>query len=359
MLETIREYAGERLQEAFDAADTKRRLAEFLLAFAEDAEPHLTMEDQVPWLDRCDLEAANIRAGLSWAVEAGQADIGLRTAAALWRYWQQRGPLWEGRRALEQLLAIGESSPAARVRALSAAGGLAWWGGDYEATRRHYEAALPLARQSGERPAEMEALYNLASVIMWSDAIDVAETLLRESLALAEALGDRRGLAKAQQGLGFAAIVRGEIGGAVAIFERSLAQAEALGDRLDTIDSLIALGNAYRRLGEHERSSEHYLRGLDMTVAARNRQMSTGLLFLLSALESERGRHQRAAQLWGAAESAREITGAVRPAVAARLIGEPVSTARGAIGDDAVDLALAEGGNMDFTTAIAYAHGDG
>jgi predicted ATPase/class 3 adenylate cyclase len=359
MLETIREYAGERLHEEFAAADTKRRLAEFLLAFAEDAEPHLTMDDHVPWLDRCDLEAANIRAGLSWAVEAGEADIGLRTAAALWRYWQQRGPLWEGRRALEQLLALGDSSPTSRVRGLAAAGGLAWWSGDYETTRRHYAEALPLARQSGKRPAEMEALYNLASVVMWSDASDVAESLLRESLVLADELGDPRGIVKAQLGLGIAAIVRGDIREAVAIFEKSLAQAEALGDRLDTIDALISLGNAHRRLGEHERASDYYLRGLDMTVAARNRQMSTGLLFLLSALEVEIGHYERATRLWGAAESAREITGAVRPAVAARLIGDPVTAARQAIGKEAVELALAEGGRMDFTGAIAYAHGDG
>lgn len=145
----------------------------------------------------------------------------------------------------------------------------------------------------------------------------------------------------------------------MAIFEKSLAQAEALGDLLDTIDALISLGNAHRRLGEHERASDYYLRGLDMTVAARNRQMSTGLLFLLSALEVETGRYVRAARLWGAAESAREITGAVRPAVAARLIGDPVTAARHAIGDKAVELALADGGRMDFTGAIAYALGDG
>jgi predicted ATPase/class 3 adenylate cyclase len=170
MLDTILEYAGERLREEFDASATNRRLAEFLLGFAEEAQPHLTTEDQVLWLDRCDLEAANVRAAIRWTIDAGQADIGLRMAAALWRYWQQRGPLWEGRRAIEELLDAGKSSSAARVRGLSAAGGLAWWDGDYEATRRHYEEALPLARQTGDQAAEMEATYNLASVVLWSDA---------------------------------------------------------------------------------------------------------------------------------------------------------------------------------------------
>jgi hypothetical protein len=95
-----------------------------------------------------------------------------------------------------------------------------------------------------------------------------------------------------------------------------------------------------------------------MLVGAGNRQMSTGLLFLITALESELGRHERVARMWGAAESAREITGAVRPPVADRLIGDPVAAAREAIGDEAVERALAEGRAMRFEAIVGYARED-
>jgi predicted ATPase/class 3 adenylate cyclase len=359
MLETILEYAEERLREEFDGDATLRRLAEFLLTFAEEAETHVTMEDQVPWLDRCEREGPNLRLAIQWAVEAGEAEIGLRTASALWRFWQQRGPLWEGRRALDQLLALGESSPEVRAKALGAAGGLAWWDTDFQATRHHYEEALSLARESGDPRVEMEALFNRAFVAAWSDAEgpQVAEELFRQSLALAEDLGDRKGIARAHRGLGFLlAVVTGEFASAVRFFETSLKLSEDLGERSEVSDTLISLGNAYRRLGETERARGYYLRGLDMMVASGNRPMSTGLLFLICALESEIGRHERVARLWGAAESAREVTGAVRPPVAERLIGDPLAVARQSLGDEPVDRALAEGRAMDLDAAIEYAH---
>jgi len=361
MLETIRDFAAERLAHEFDADDTLRRLAAFFTAFAEEAEAHLTKDDQVAWLDRCELDRDNFRAAIHWAHSAGEAEAGLRIAAALWRFWQQRGPIWEGREVLDQLLALGGASAAVRARALGAAGGLAWWGNDFGAVGHHYEEALPLARESGETPILVEALYNRAFVAAWNEAEgpDVAEELFREGLALAESSGDRKGIALAQGGIGFVlAVVRGDAAAAVAAFEAALSMFEEMGERTQVSDTLVSLGNAYRRLGKLERARDYYLRGLAMLAAAGNRQMTTGLLFLICALESERGEHARVARLWGAAEAAREVTGAIRPPVAGRLIGDPVAAARAAIGDDAVERALGEGRAMDLDAAIAYAHAD-
>ena len=374
MLETILEYADGRLREEFDAEATNRRLAEFLLAFAVDVEPHLTLQDQTKWLDLCEREGPNLRRALRWAVDAGEADIGLRTAAALWRYWQQRGPTWEGRTALDQLLALGGSSLEVRARALGAAGGLAWWDGDYQATHLHFEEALPLVRQSGDRQGEVDALYNLGFVTVWlgaGDAVDraraegrfahadAAESLFRQSLAIAEELRDQKGIAKAHRGLGFVVgVARGDPAATVAIFEKAAAMFEELGDRWELTETLVGLGNATRFSGDKERARAYYLRGLDLMMDAGNRPMSTGILFLLSALESELGRHERATRLYGAGESAREVTGAVTTPVGVRLMGDPVGLARQAIGDDAVGQALSEGRAMDREAAIAYAHED-
>jgi predicted ATPase len=168
MLETILDYAGDRLRAEFDSDATHRRLARFYLAFAEEARPHLTQVDQTLWLDRCERERPNLRRALAWTLDAGEVDIGLQLATALWRFWHQRGPIWEGRRVLEELLALPGSSPAVRGRALGAAGALAWWGGDYAATRQYHEQALPLVQQAGDRQAEVEALYDLGFAMLWS-----------------------------------------------------------------------------------------------------------------------------------------------------------------------------------------------
>ena len=374
MLETILEYADERLREEYDAKATYRRLAEFLLAFAEAAEPHLTLEEQAPWLDRCQREGPNLRRAIGWAVEAGEAEIGLRTAAALWRFWQLRGPIREGRNALDKLLALGGSSPKVRAKALGAAGSLAWWGGDYRATQLHFEEALPLVRESGDQLGEVDALYNLGYVTLWSgagDAVDQARTenrfahadaaegLFRQGLALAEELGYQKGVAKAHRGLGFVlGIARGNPAATLPIFEKAAAMFEELGDRWELTETLVGLANATRFSGDRERARGYYLRAFDMMVEAGNRPLTTGILFLLAGVESELGRHERATRLHGAGEAAREVSGAVTTPVGVRLLGDPVGTARQAIGDEAVDRALAEGRAMDRDTAIAYAHED-
>jgi predicted ATPase/class 3 adenylate cyclase len=365
MLETILEYAGERLGDEFDPDATQRRLAEFLMAFAEEAEAHLTTQDQARWLDRCEQERANLRASIVWAIDSGEAEIGLRIAAALWRFWQLRGPLWEGRRALDELLALEGSSPRVRARAHTAAGGLAWWGTDLPATELHHEEALRLFRESGDRRGEVEGLYNVAALRLTSaflsggSGVDAAEDLFRQSLVLAEDLKDGKGIAKAYRGLGLVAgMGRGDPGAAVPLFEKAVTLFEEVGERWELNEALIGLGNAYRFLGDKKRAKAYYLRGLDVMMSAGNRPVGTGLLFLLCALEGEMGRHDRGARLWGAAEAAREINGALSPPVARVLIGDPLTAARQAIGDTAVNQAMAEGRAMDLDAAIAYAHED-
>jgi len=355
MLETISEYGGERLREEFDADATRRRLAEFLLDFVEDAEPHLLMKEQAVWLDRCERERPNLRAAIRWARETGHANIGLRTVTALWRFWHQRGPLWEGRQALDELLALG-GSPEIRARALNAAGGMAWWEGDSAAAQRYQEEALPLFRQIGDRRGEMESLQALATAMTFGAGGPVEERL-RESLAIAEELGDRNGAAFANLGMGrLIALARGDPATAIPIMEQALRAFDDLGNLQGVAECLVSIGHASRRLGEPGRARGNYLRVMDMQVEAGNRPGITGMLFFLSSVEGELGRHERSARLWAAAESAREITGTLTPPAAQGMIGDPVAAAREAIGDEMVERALAAGRTMDHNAAVAYAH---
>jgi len=365
MLETILEYAADRLRTDFDADATQQRLALFLLAYAEEAEPHLTREEQALWLDRCGIEIPNLRRALEWTVETGQPDIGLRIATALWRYWQQRGPMSEGRAVIERLLALPSSSAVVRGRALGAASGLAWWDGDYDATRRHAEEALPLLEASGDQGAEADGLYNLGFALLWSGVlyggmeVERADRLFRTSQGIAEQLGDRRAIAKALRGVGMVAgIARGDLQTAVPIFERAVALAREAGDRWETIEGTIALANGHRFGGDKRGAKWLYLQAIDLAISAANQVVINGLLFLVAGVESEMGQHERVATIWGGTTAAQEASGALRPPSSARLIGDPIGAAREAIGDEAVERALTAGRGLDPDALIAYIRED-
>ena len=363
MLEPIAEFAAEQLHLDEDADNAHRRMADYWLAFAEEAEPHLTRHEQAVWLDRCEREAPNLRRALEWSIEAGEADIGMRIAAALWRFWHQRGPIQEGRDTLDRLTALPGGDPAVIGRAHGAAGGLAWWSGDFAATGRHFGTALSLLEGSGDATAEAEALYNAGFALVWQAVLaggmdaDRAEELFRRSLSLAEAIDDRRGMSRAVRGLGFVTgIARGDAPAAIPLFERSLALAEEAGDRWEMNESIIGIGNAHRFSGDRETAKRAYLQGIDLMAETGNRSVVIGLVLLLSALEVELGNHDRVVRLWGAAQAEREASGAISPPAAARLVGDPVAAARAAIGDEAADAGLAEGRAMDYEALVAYAH---
>jgi predicted ATPase/class 3 adenylate cyclase len=197
MLETIRQFGQEQLQARGDLDLMLRRHGEYYLALAIQAEPHLVADDQVEWLDRCDLEHGNMREALRWAIETGRVERAQEAAGALWRFWQQRGHIAEGARWFDEILGhpAGGGTTAARAKALIGAGGIGWWQRDREAAGRFYSEALEVERVLGDPGRIAEALYNLAYVVAGED-IEGAARLLDESLELFRRAGDERGIAQ-------------------------------------------------------------------------------------------------------------------------------------------------------------------
>src|SRR4029453_10259506 len=183
MLETIREFAQERLGASGDPEPGRRAPPHPLLDLAEEAEPHPPAADQGEWLDRCDTEHANIRAALRWAIDRGDAGPAQAAAGALWRFWQQRGHLAEGRRWLQEGLAMasGQGRTPPRAQGRAGAGGIAWWS-DWEASRAPYEEALAIERELGDPARLARALYNQAFVVAADHDQESAARLLEESL---------------------------------------------------------------------------------------------------------------------------------------------------------------------------------
>ncbi|HEX2032401.1 MAG TPA: adenylate/guanylate cyclase domain-containing protein [Actinomycetota bacterium] len=354
MLETIKEFAGERLAEDFDTDDAAARHATFFLELAEEAEPNLTTGEQAPWLDRCEREHDNIRAVLRRSLEERDAETGLRIVAALWRFWQQRGHLREGLRWAEDVLALPSDRPTpARARAHSAAGGLAYWLSDTETTARHYEACASLARELGDRRILMEATYNLAFLPLQSDDPEEARPLFEEALAIARELDDPDWIVPVMGDLAFVDVAAGNYAEAISLLQETIKLARQRGQRFRLADDLTALGHAQALVGEFEAARRNLREGLEVLVEDENLPLMVTSLFFFAALAGLEGRHHRAARLWAAGQARRESMGGAPESI--MRVSNPTPAAREAIGAEAVDRAVAEGRAMDLDKAVAYA----
>ncbi len=361
MLETIREFGQDQLGAGGDLDLVLRRHGEHFLGLAGEAEPHLTADDQGEWLDRCDREHANIRNALRWAIETGQADRAQESAGALWRFWQQRGHLAEGRRWLEEILAMpsGQGRTRARAKALTGAGGIAWWQNDRGAARAFYEGALAIERELGDPARTAEALYNEAFVMAAVDDLESAARLLDESLALFRSVGNEQGVARALVMLVIRDAVAGEWGRVIARIEEVVAIWRRVGDRLQLAFDLVWLAFAYGRVGRREDARSVALEALDLFRQVDN---ATGVALAfrdLAFLATWEGRHQDAIRLAGASESLRERTGGgPPPGFAGLLEGDPVAEARVHLSEDAAQQAWGEGYSMGVDEAVALARSE-
>jgi predicted ATPase/class 3 adenylate cyclase len=356
MLETIREFGLEQLRANDDVDEVVRRHAEHFLRLAQEAEPHLTADDQGEWLDRCDQEHPNIRAALRWAIDAGQAGRAQETAGALWRFWQQRGHLAEGQEWFKEILAMpsGQEPTAARAKALLGAGGVAWWQQDRVATGGFYEEALAIERQLGDERRIAEALYNLSFVVAGDD-VAAATRMLEESLGLFRRLEDERGVAQA---LSLLVMPDGEAGRWEAVIrklEEVVAIWRRLGDRLQLAFTLLWLAFAYGRLGRRDEARSAGLEALELFREAHN---ATGIgiaLTDLAFLATWEGRHEDALKLEAASRSLKERVGGPPGAIGGLLEGDPAEEARAHLSEDAARRAWEEGGAMGVDDAVALA----
>ena len=159
VLETIREYASERLAESGETAAIQQRHAEYFLQFVEQAEAHLFGADQANWFARIEREHGNIRAALQWAIERREHEKGARLSGSLAWFWLIRGYLSEGRAWLEKTLATSDTlTPVVRAKVLLGIGMMAWAQGDYRQAAPWCEESLALFRRTGDRRGTALAL---------------------------------------------------------------------------------------------------------------------------------------------------------------------------------------------------------
>ena len=224
LLETVRQYARERLVESGGAEAIRARHRDYFVALAEEADNKLLGAEQADALRRLEDEHDNLRLALEWSHEEAPAQEDLRLCGAMHRFWFTRGYVAEGRQWCARILAKGvPAEPTLEyARVVNAAGSLAWHQTDFRAARPLLEQGLALSRGLDDRLGLARSLNNLGSLAFEQGDYPAAQTLYEESLALWRELGDRRGEAGLLGNLALVAWERGDLVAARTLAQESL-----------------------------------------------------------------------------------------------------------------------------------------
>jgi predicted ATPase/DNA-binding SARP family transcriptional activator len=255
MLETVRHFAVERLEEA-GATELRRRHAEWLTELAETMAERTTVggEDAGVWLDRIQPEHDNIRAALAWSIDE-DPELALRLASSLRLFWEVRGHFGEGGRWLEEALQRAtDVPPLVRLRAVSASGAIAFRVGEHELARERFTAALELARELEDELWVARALSDVGTVAAVLEEYDEAVVLLEEGADLFRKLDVPARLATVLGNLGHIASQRGDYARAIEVTEEALALESS--HKPNAAISLFNLGSHNLGAGNHERARE-------------------------------------------------------------------------------------------------------
>ncbi len=358
MLESVRAYAEEKLYESGEHGLMSRRHCQWCIDFAEDAAPNLIGEDRATWLRKFHEEIPNLRSGLAWAISNNEADMAAALFAAMWRYWHMHGDIAEGRRRGAEVLEMPGMPDGARARSLEAAGGLAWWGGDMDASSTVYEEALLIARSNDDPAVLANALYNAAFPNGYGGRGELALAYLEEARAIYENLGDELGIAKCVWGWGACAQAMEMNEEARSKLEQALQMFEPLDDVFMLAWAHRMLGSLLLRLGQLAEAKPHLEAGLRLFDSAGD---ISGIVLHLrdfAQMAIDQGDSRRAMVLIGALGAIQETSGIdLVQAISQEIKGlEGISEELGPIETETL---LRQGHEMTRDEAIGFATDQG
>jgi predicted ATPase/class 3 adenylate cyclase len=356
MLETIREYAAERLAQSDEEAETSRRHASYFADLADASRDVLSRPDRDAVLDRLDLEMHNVRSAVAWTLSAGEPSLGLHLVVALKDFLRTRNHLSEGRAMLDRLIAAASSPGVDRERAdgLGAAAELASWQTDYARAAELTREWIGLLEELGDR----RGLGLAMTVAGWADVStrpEVARDAFREAVAISREFDDPAAALGAMQGLSLAYLRLGDSAEAAKLASEALAIAERTGDRYSAAFNFFSLGVLALRGGDMSTAADHFGEALQRTQAA---QAPIGIAVAFDAhaeLALALADADSATRLAAAAQRMRgEIGGA--PSMTLAGIGAPLESARQKMEPEDFERAAAAGAAMSTEAAIALAY---
>lgn len=396
MLETIREYALERLASSGEEPQTRRSHAAYCLVIAEEGNAELDSKERSEWLARCDLEIDNYRSALDWLAQNNQVEWALRLSTALFRFWDMRDLIVEGRARLDALLRLVQSGfLKERSRIYTFLGALAGsqgdhavadtflrqsltfyselndhWGiaaswnalavnardrGNFEEAEHYFEQSLEYWRRLPDRPSTARCLHNFANVTKMRGDYGRAAAALAEAASIFEQVGDANGAAWSINQSGDLALEQGRIEEAQNLYRNALAAFRKTGDRWGCARSLTDLGWIYSMQGEFAAAHAAYREGLELFAELGHRRGIARALEGAACLAAASGDAFRALTLAAAAEHLRSQIGApLRQAERAKL-EEGLTAAREILNSSAGEGARQKGLEMPLQAAILLA----
>jgi predicted ATPase/DNA-binding winged helix-turn-helix (wHTH) protein len=358
MLETIRQYAFDRLRETEEEARWRNRHFAWVLAIAEESFEPLVGPQQGLWIVRMARELDNFRAALGWAVEQKLPDA-LRLAPNLIRWWVRRAHVTEMREWFSRLLDVIPRDQAKRARGntLTAVGNLAMLQRDHDEAERFYREGLALFREFDDARSSVQVLNVQTSLALLAAARGQyadAEPLLVECATLARTLGDARRLALNLANLAIVVHARGDGAKAATLFEETLTLARDLGDSFLISEVLRERGRAECRDGNLDSAEATLVESLTIAGDLTDPRGAATALEGFAELAVAKHAPKRAATILGAAARLREEMGLPIPGHGDREHARVVGATRAALGDDAFDQAWREGSAMDLEEAVRY-----
>ena len=400
MLETIREYALERLQESGEEEDISRQHVGIYLALAEEAEPELHQSDQLEWFKRLETEHDNLRAALSWSLKKGEVETALRLATSIWHFWWVRGHLTEGRKWLEATIALaaakgnnshehakalyalavicrGFNEVPSLVRYAKESGALALeindrvslgWAlavqgiglnmqGQPGPARSACEEATKVIRDAGIGGWDLaNVLLRYAMVLAGQSNFAPAQVTMEAALALFRQIGDRWGTAQALNTMGDMARVQGDFDRASILYAESLHLFRQLGVKRDVPASLHNLGRVALARGDNLKAKGYFMESLTLHHELGNKHGTAECLVGLAGVAAAMQHPVRAAQLLGICGGLRETLGdAGWPTEQITYEQRYVAETRAQLDEATWKAAMDNGRAMRIEQVIAYA----
>ena len=399
MLQTIREYARERLAASGEEIATRRAHAAYCLVLAEEGNPELPAQGRDVWLTRCELEIDNFRSALDWLFEIRDLEWGLRLCIALFRFWDMREHLTEGRTRLEAVLTLaGDQYSKQRAKlyiflgalstaqgdfraagsfldqslrlyeqledasgiaaSLNALGVSARDRGDYDSAQVNFERSLAYWRALSDDLSTARCLHNLANVAKIRGDYSRGQSALREASCIFEKVGDRSGAAWSINQQGDISREQGDTSAALELYQHALEIFRQAGDRWGAARSQTDLGYLYCAQGNFEAAHASYLEALQLFAGLGHRRGIARTLEGIGCLAAGRGHSERALRLAAAAAHLRRQIGAsLTPAEQSKL-DERLFSAWHSLPGPKGRQAWAEGSAMSLERAIQYSLDD-
>jgi predicted ATPase/DNA-binding winged helix-turn-helix (wHTH) protein len=395
MLEMIREYALECLRDSGEQAATRRAHAAYCLVLAEEGNPELSAADRARWLAQCDAEIDNFRAALDWLFETRNLDWALRLCIGLFRFWDMREHLSEGRARLETVLHLaGSGHRKERGRIMHFLGALVTaqgdfpaaehfleqslslyeelgdqWGiaaslnalaitqrdrGDYVSAESNFERSLARWRLLPDRSAIARCLHNLASLVRVRGDYPRAQWASREATQIFDELGDPSGAAWSINQQGDISSEQGDLSAARELYQRALSVFRESGDRWGCARSLTDLGYIHCAQGKHSAAKASYREAMEIFRDLRHRRGVARALEGYACLAVKQGLAVRGLKLAAAATHLRQLIRAPLRQAEQRELDQMLRPAWEALAGPEGNAAWVEGSAMDVERAIQY-----